>query len=76
MTAQEHQTMAYTEKNYQTKKAFMADFKAGVKIRTYSPGPFPVTQNGRDTIEGPHYPQPHKFYIAVEVQDGIIVKAK
>ena len=64
--------MSYVEKNYKTKKEFIAAVKAGIQHHTYSPGPFPVTQNGRDTIEGPHY----KFYIAVEVQDGIIVKAK
>ena len=68
--------MSYVEKNYKTKKEFIAAVKAGVQHHTYSPGPFPVTQNGRDTIEGPHYPHPHRWYASVEVVNGIVVKAK
>lgn len=42
---------------------------------TYNPsGTFPTPQNGADVIEGPHYPQPHRWYARVQVQDGCVVK--
>ena len=27
-------------------------------------------------LEGPHYPEPHKWYAEVEMKDGVIVKVK
>ena len=69
--------MAYCEKNYQTKKELKADFKAGVKIKVYQPGPFgPNIKDGPTAVEGPHYPQPHRWYASVEVKDGIITRIK
>lgn len=42
---------------------------------TYNPsGMFPVRENGQDTIEGPHYPKPHRWYARVQVEHGVIVK--
>ena len=52
-------------------------FKPGELARpeTYNPsGMFPTTQNGTDVIEGPHYPQPHRWYAKVRVEDGRVVK--
>jgi hypothetical protein len=67
----------YTDKNYQTKKALIEDFKQGKQITVYQPGGmFPAPINGRITIEGPHYPQPHKWYASAELKDGIIIKVK
>lgn len=69
--------MAYVDPNYKTKKEFVEAVKSGVQHRTYNPsGLFPVTQNGSDVVEGPHYPQPHRWYASVEVRDGVVVKAK
>jgi hypothetical protein len=47
-------------------------------VRYYQPGPFGGNepQNGTIYVEGPHYPQPHRFYAACEVKDGYIVKVK
>jgi hypothetical protein len=64
----------YTEKNYKTKKALVDDFKAGIEIYTYQEGPFPGVKNGRIALEGPHYPQPHKWYCGAMVENGKIVK--
>ena len=65
----------YTETNFKTKKAFQQSVKDGDQHMTYNPsGMFPTTQNGRDTIEGPHYPQPHTWYATVTVEDGCVVK--
>ncbi len=68
--------MAYVDPNYPTKKALKLAVLAGEKLAPYSPGPWPVAQNGRVTIEGPHYPAPHRWYAAVEVRDGVIVSVK
>ena len=67
--------MAYVDRNFRTKKAFKQSVTNGDHHRTYNPsGMFPTTQNGRDTIEGPHYPQPHKWYATVTVEDGYVTK--
>ena len=63
----------YTVKNYPTKKALKADMLAGVKIEVYQPGPFAfVEPSGEVSIEGPHYPKPHKWYSRVHVVNGVI----
>ena len=65
----------YVDPNYKSKKEFKAAVDAGVKHRPYNPsGMFPAPETGRTTIEGPHYPKPHRWYAAVVVEDGIVVK--
>ena len=69
--------MAYVDPNYKTKKEFIAAVKAGVKHQTYNPsGMFPTNRNGGDVVEGPHYPQPHRWYASVVVNEGVVVSAK
>jgi hypothetical protein len=71
--------MAYTIKNYKTKKAVKLDIIAGVKVSCYQPGPFsdgsPI-QSGTVFLEGPHYPEPHRWYAKGEVVDGRLVSIK
>ena len=65
----------YTTTNYRTKKALKEDFKAGKQISVFQPGGiFPGKSNGRVCIEGPHYPEPHRWYCAVEIRDCIITR--
>ena len=47
-------------------------------VTYFQPGPFGVneTQNGTFCCEGPHYPQPHKWYATCTAVNGIIVKVK
>ena len=66
--------MAYVDPNYKTKKAFKEAVVAGKMHTVYSPGPFDCEQNGEETIEGPHYPQPHSWYARVKVEDGKVTK--
>ena len=66
----------YTETNFKTKKALKDAFTAGTPIRVYSPGPFPCPRDGDVVLEGPHYPQPHKWYAEVVLKDGVVVKIK
>ena len=46
----------------------------GDKVRIFSPGPFTIKQNGTEYIEGPHCPEPHRWYATVNVVDGVITK--
>ena len=69
--------MSYVHFDYKSKKAFREAVKSGVRHETYNPsGMFPTTRDGSDTVEGPHYPQPHKWYASVVVKDGIVVSVK
>ncbi len=65
----------YTDINFKTKKALKDALTAGKKITVYSPGPFPAnTENGRVTLEGPHYPEPHRWYATATLENGYVVK--
>ena len=69
------ETMAYTDKNYKSKKALKDDLAAGARVHCYQPGGmFPLKAPGRISLEGPHYPEPHKWYASATVDaDGYIV---
>ena len=47
-------------------------------VRYYQPGPFGGNEplNGTFCCEGPHYPEPHKWYATCTAKDGVIVKVK
>jgi hypothetical protein len=68
--------VAYTTINFKTKKALKEALAAGKQIGVFSPGPFPVNQNGTVSLEGPHYPEPHKWYASATVKDGYVVSVK
>lgn len=68
--------MAYVEPNFKTKKALKEAAAAGADIRVFSPGPFPVEQNGVVYLEGPHYPKPHTWYAKATVKDGKVIKVE
>lgn len=73
-------TLAYTRVNFKTKKAMKeavaaGDVLYGNKVAVYQPGPFgPDVKDGTAYLEGPHYPEAHRWYASVEVKDGVIVK--
>ena len=64
----------YAIKNYPTKKALKEDFKAGVKIYVYQPGPFAGKTDGPVCLEGPHYPKPHRWYAQVVIADSLVTR--
>lgn len=69
--------MAYASENFRTKKAFKEAVKSGKEITLRNPsGMFPTEQNGRETVEGPWYPEPHKWYASVTVKNGIVTDVK
>lgn len=68
--------MAYTVRNYKTKKALLADLKQGEVIRVYQPGPFgPHVPDGHVVLEGPHSPEPHRWYASGQVLNGVLIKS-
>ena len=66
----------YTNRNFKTKKELKAAVKAGCVIGIYQPGPFGGNEpwNGTVALEGPHYPEPHRWYATAKIKEGVIVK--
>lgn len=67
----------YADIDFKTKKQLKEAVLAGRKIGVYNPsGMFPAPTDGKVSIEGPHYPNPHSWYASAEIKDGIIIKVK
>ena len=68
----------YASKNVKTKKALKEAVANGEKITVFQPGPFggDPPQEGTVTLEGPHYPQPHRWYATAKIENGFIVSVK
>jgi hypothetical protein len=69
--------VAYTRKNFPSKIAVKRALEAGETVEVYQPGPFgPDLKDGTHAFEGPHYPEPHRWYGSGEVVDGVLVSIK
>lgn len=67
----------YTDRNFKTKKALKDAVANGDQVTVYDPGPFANNvKDGTVYLEGPHYPEPHKWYAQATVENGIVVKVK
>lgn len=68
--------MAYTLEDFRTKKALKEAVASGRDVRCYNPGLGPDLTNYTGTVflEGPHYPQPHKWYAKVDLASGKVIK--
>lgn len=75
----------YTDRNFKTKKelklavdAYNASPDTASPVTYYQPGPFGGNepQDGTFCCEGPHYPEPHRWYATCTAKGGIIVKVK
>ena len=68
----------YTTKNFKTKKALKEAVANGKIVTYFQPGPFGGNEpaNGTFCCEGPHYPEPHRWYATCTAKNGIIVKVK
>lgn len=65
----------YTVENFKSKKALKEAVNSDKQVETFQPGGiFPATRDGSIALEGPHYPEPHRWYASAVVKDGIIVK--
>ena len=66
--------MAYVSPNFRSKKALKEAVVAGKEVMVFSPGPFPCSTDGRVTIEGFWFPEPHRFYATAVVERGRVIK--
>lgn len=67
--------MTYVDPNFKTKKALKEAIANGDDIVVYEPGlGGPVPQDGTVYLEGPHYPEPHKWYGRGTMKNGKLVK--
>jgi hypothetical protein len=64
----------YVRPNFKSKKALKEAVAKGETVTVFSPGPFPCPTEGRVSVEGPHYPEPHRWYATVVVKDGQVQK--
>lgn len=71
----------YITSNPRTKKAAKEALTAALAagepgLAVFQPGPFPGRENGSCAIEGPHYPEPHRWYGSGTLRDGYLVALK
>ena len=68
----------YTHKNFRTKKALREAVADGERVTVFQPGPFGGNEptEGRVFLEGPHYPEAHRWYAEAWLEDGQVVRVK
>ncbi len=71
----------YTTINFKTKKELKEAVARGETVTIFQPngditGFNQPPYNGTKAVEGPHYPEPHKWYAEVEVEDSKVIKVK
>lgn len=66
----------YTQINFKTKKELKAAVASGKTIFVFEPGVDRGIPDGDYTVEGPQFPEPHKWYARVTVVNGVIIKVK
>lgn len=69
--------MAYARENFRTKKALKEAVASGKEVTIYQPGGIGTAPtDGTAYLEGPHFPEPHRWYAQVTMKDGLVVKVK
>ena len=65
----------YTDTNYQSKKALKEALATGASIHIHQPGGMfnPPTANVSISLEGPHYPEAHRWYASAETDENSCV---
>ena len=73
----------YTVTNFRTKRAvkeavMLWATKDGPAVTYYQPGPFGGNEPATGTVylEGPHYPEAHRWYARATVEDGKIIRVQ
>lgn len=66
----------YVNPNFSTKKQLIEAVAADKLIAVFQPGPFSKSSmmDGEFSVEGPHYPKPHRWYARVLVKNSRVVK--
>jgi len=69
----------YTTINFRTKKALKDAITAGQVVTVFQPNNFMgccVPTDGRVFLEGPHYPEPHRWYAEGMLAKGQLIHIK
>lgn len=70
----------YVSPNFKTKKALKEALKSGQPVSVFQPNGditgTKVPDDGTVFIEGPHYPEPHKWYAQGTMRAGKLVSVK
>lgn len=67
----------YLKPNLPSKKAYKEAIAAGKRVTAFQPGIGPPPpENGTVVFEGPHYPEPHRFYGKATLKDGRVIAVK
>lgn len=68
----------YTIPNFKTKKALKEAVAQGQNVSVFQPNSLDHKDygdfTGMVTAEGPHYPEPHRWYARLELKNGAVVK--
>lgn len=66
----------YPDRNYKTKKQLKEAIASGKEVYVYQPNNMfgNAKTDGDVSVEGPHYPEPHKWYACVRIENSKIVK--
>lgn len=62
--------------NFKTKKQLKEAITEGKQVTIYAPGLGTPKRDGVEFLEGPHYPESHRWYAKVIMRDGVIVKVE
>ena len=73
--------MAYTRINFRTKKELKEALASGKIIEVFQPnaalfGRSEEINSGKVYLEGPHYPEAHKWYAQGLVENGRLISVK
>lgn len=72
----------YTHINFKTKKALKEAVASGKQVTIFQPNDMfgnpkaLPNYSGIACVEGPHYPEPHRWYAVVTVTNGVVTKVK
>lgn len=68
----------YCHPNFRTKKALKEALASGQRVTVTENTPWGTRDvaDGAVYLEGPHYPEPHKWYAQGVVKDGRLVSCK
>lgn len=68
--------MAYVSPNVKTKKALKELLEKNLHVDVFQPGLGEIPVNGSVYLEGPHYPEPHRWYAQGTMKNGKLVSVK
>jgi len=71
--------MAYIAGNPKTKKDLKSWIAEGRVVRAFQPNDMfgdGSLADGEHCVEGPHYPQPHRWYAVIVIANGHVVKVR